>query len=201
MYSRQEVQVWAGVLERVNHVVRYIRAGARLSVDPSAPPKYKRQKSPQHKLEIMYTLGPSLPPVCYPVIDRTAHQLKNTHHIHIDRFQIIQIRIIRLLRTVWIECARNLKELLPEVREKPSWRDPKGTVSAMSRPPTRNLVCLDLQSLKLRLSIELMSFPTYLSQEGDQILRTPPWILVYHLPVIIVRGRWARVHHDCQILK
>jgi hypothetical protein len=39
MYPRQEVEIRPGVLERVDHVVRYIRAGARLRVDPSAPRK------------------------------------------------------------------------------------------------------------------------------------------------------------------
>ena len=45
-------------------------------------------------------------------------QSKDTHRVYIYCFQIICIRVIRLLRTVGIECARNLKELLPEVREK-----------------------------------------------------------------------------------
>src|SRR6266702_2313350 len=36
----------AGGLERVDHVVRHIRAGARLDVNPSAPQKYKRHCSP-----------------------------------------------------------------------------------------------------------------------------------------------------------
>jgi hypothetical protein len=41
MHSRQEVQIRAGVLERIDHVVRHIRAGARLAIDPSSPQKEK----------------------------------------------------------------------------------------------------------------------------------------------------------------
>jgi hypothetical protein len=37
MDPSQEVQVRAGVLERINHVVRYIRASTRLGVNPPAP--------------------------------------------------------------------------------------------------------------------------------------------------------------------
>ena len=44
------MQVRAGVLKRVNHVVRHIRAGTRFGIDPSVPPMYKRQRSPQHKV-------------------------------------------------------------------------------------------------------------------------------------------------------
>jgi hypothetical protein len=40
MHPRQEVQVRPHVLKRVDHVMRDIRAGARLVVDPSAPQKY-----------------------------------------------------------------------------------------------------------------------------------------------------------------
>ncbi|SRR6266702_6249649 len=47
-------------------------------------------------------------------------QLKDPHRVHVDRFQVIQVRVTRLLRTIGIECARNLKELLSEVREKPT---------------------------------------------------------------------------------
>jgi hypothetical protein len=36
MDPSQEVQVRAGVLERIDHVVWYIRASARLGVDPPA---------------------------------------------------------------------------------------------------------------------------------------------------------------------
>jgi len=35
MYTRQEVEIGAGIFERVNHVVRHIRAGARLCIYPS----------------------------------------------------------------------------------------------------------------------------------------------------------------------
>ena len=37
VYPRQEAEIWAGVLERVDHVVWHIRAFARLGVHPSAP--------------------------------------------------------------------------------------------------------------------------------------------------------------------
>jgi hypothetical protein len=43
MYPRQGVQVWAGILEWVDHVVRHVRAGARRRVDPSVPQRYKPQ--------------------------------------------------------------------------------------------------------------------------------------------------------------
>jgi 3-methyladenine DNA glycosylase AlkC len=42
MYPCQDVQVWARVLEWVDHVVRHVRAGASRRVDPSIPQKYKR---------------------------------------------------------------------------------------------------------------------------------------------------------------
>ena len=115
------MQVRAGVLKRVNHVVRHIRAGTRFGIDPSVPPMYKRQRSPQHKVgDYVHTWAIS---IASALLSRrlTAHRLKNAHPIHVYRFQIIQIRVIRLLRTVRIECARNAKELLPEVREKPAW--------------------------------------------------------------------------------
>ena len=40
MHACQEVQVRARVLKRVDHVMRDIRAGSRLVVDPSALQKY-----------------------------------------------------------------------------------------------------------------------------------------------------------------
>jgi hypothetical protein len=40
MHPRQEVQVRPRVLKWVDHVMRDIRAGARLVVDPSTPHKY-----------------------------------------------------------------------------------------------------------------------------------------------------------------
>jgi hypothetical protein len=46
MNPRQDVQVRAGVLERVNHAVRHIRAGASLVVNPSALQKVDNQCSP-----------------------------------------------------------------------------------------------------------------------------------------------------------
>ena len=96
---------------------------------------------------------------------------------------------------VGIECARNLKELLPEVRGKPTWRNREGAIRAVSRPPTRNIVPLDLRLLN-RIPSGVLTFSvTHLSQERDKVLRTPPWILVYRLPVVIIRGRRARIHH------
>ena len=81
---------------------------------------------------------------------KVNRQLKDTHRVHVDGFQIIQVRIIRLFGMVRIEFARNLKELLPEVGEKPTWRDYKWTIGAMSRPPTRNFVRLYLRVLNRR---------------------------------------------------
>src|SRR5579863_1168689 len=40
---------------------------------------------------------------------------------------------------------------------------------------------------------------TNLSEERNELVRTPPRILVYRLPVIIVRGARAGVHHVCSI--
>ena len=134
------------------------------------------------------------------VIDQAALSIKNTHRVDIDRFQIIRICVVRLLPVVRIECARNLKELLPEVREKLTRRDRKGTVRAMSRPPTRNIVPLDLQSLNWILSGALTLSNTHLSQERDKVLGAPPWIMVHLLPVVIVRGRRSGVHHNYPIL-
>jgi hypothetical protein len=74
-------------------------------------------------------------------------QFKSTHCAHIDRFQIIQVRIFRLFGIVRIEFARNLDELIPEVREEPTRRDYKWTICSMSRPPSWNLVRLDLLTL------------------------------------------------------
>jgi hypothetical protein len=102
---------------------------------------------------------------------------------------------------VGIECAANLKELLREVREKPTWRDHEWTVRAVSNPPTRNIVCLDLRSLSCVPSGALTLSLTHLSQERDEVPRAPPGIIVHPLPVVIVRGRRARVHHNYQILK
>lgn len=68
----------------------------------------------------------------------------------------------------------------------------------MSWPPTRNLVRLDLQPLKFRPSAVPSPCLTHLSQERDKVLRAPPGIPIHRLPVVIIRGRWARVHHDCR---
>ena len=45
MYTRQEVEVRPGVLEWVDHVMWYIRAGACLAVDPSSLQKEKKKVS------------------------------------------------------------------------------------------------------------------------------------------------------------
>ena len=82
----------------------------------------------------------------------------------------MRIYVIRLLRTVGVECARNLQELPSEVREKPSRRDTKGAVCAVSLSPIRDLVRLDLQSLNCRLDIAQTLSLTHLSQEGDEVL-------------------------------
>jgi hypothetical protein len=37
VYPRQEVEIWAGVFERVDHVVWHVGACACLRVDPSVP--------------------------------------------------------------------------------------------------------------------------------------------------------------------
>jgi hypothetical protein len=37
---------------------------------------------------------------------------------------------------------------------------------------------------------------TYLPEQRDQLIRTPPVVLMHRLPVIVVRGRRTRVHHD-----
>jgi hypothetical protein len=105
---------------------------------------------------IMYVLEPPLPPVRYSAFD-TAAQLsaKHTHRVHVDRFQIIRVRVIRLRRTVGIKCARHFKELLLKVRRKTTCRDCKGTVCAVSRPPTRSLIPLNLHSLRFRPNEQL----------------------------------------------
>lgn len=102
----------------------------------------------------MHVLGPPLPPVGATLSRPPSNWVnqKNTHRAHVDRFQIIQVSIIRLFGVVWIELACNLDELLPEVREKPSRRDYKWTICAMSGPPSRNLVRLDLLTLNRRAS-------------------------------------------------
>ena len=67
----------------------------------------------------------------------------------------------------------------------------------MGRPPTRNLVRLDLRPLYFRPRIALKLL-IHLSQQRDEVLRAPPGILIDRLPVVIVRGRWTRIHHDCR---
>ena len=72
MYPRQEVEVRPGVLERIDHVVRYIRAGARLAINPSSPPgkrKSVRLERGRFMLAIVHALEPSLFPVCRSAID------------------------------------------------------------------------------------------------------------------------------------
>ena len=147
MYSRQEVEVRSGVLERVDHIVWHIRAGARLGINPPAPQKDSHQRSQKWDGRmIMHVLEPSLAPVPTQLLIMRHSRARNTHRVHVDRFQIVRVRIIRLLRTVGIECARNLKELLGDVREKSTLRDRKRTVAAVGRTPARNVVRLDLQS-------------------------------------------------------
>src|SRR6266702_1361343 len=138
MYSHQEVQVRPGILEQVDNGVRHIQVGARLSVHLSTPQEYKCQYSQRCILEIMYALRPPLPPAHHvtQLSIKQNSRARDSYRVHVDRFQIIRVRVIRLLRTVPIECTRNLKELPSEVREKPPWRDRKRTVCAVSRPPT-----------------------------------------------------------------
>lgn len=64
-----------------------------------------------------------------------------------------------------------------------------------------NMVHLDLRCFDLRPSRSLTLSLTHLSQKRDEVLRSPPRILVHGLPVVIVRSRRARVHHDCESLK
>jgi hypothetical protein len=95
---------------------------------------------------------------------------RKTHRVYIDCFQIVRIYVIRLLCTVGVECARNLKELPSEVREKPPRGYPKGSVCAVSRSPIRDLIRLDLRSLNCRPNTTLTLSLTHLSQEGDEVL-------------------------------
>ena len=126
--------------------------------------------------------------------------MQGTYRVHVESLQVIRVCVIRLLRTARIQCARNLKELLLEVRVEPTWRYSKGPVCAMSRPPIRNLVRLNLRPPQLHTQCdrELTPYLTHLSQERDEIFRTPPRVLVHGLPVVVVRGRRAHVYHDCQ---
>ena len=82
----------------------------------------------------------------------------------------MRIYIIRFLCTVGVECARNLKELPSEVREKPARRDPKGAVCPVSLSPIRDLVRLDLRSFNCRLDVALTLSLTHLSQKRDEVL-------------------------------
>lgn len=66
----------------------------------------------------------------------------------------------------------------------------------MSGPPIWNLVRLDLQQLSSRPSGK--AYLTHLPQERDEVLRSPPGILVHSLPVVVIRGRRAHVNHDFQ---
>ena len=124
MYSRQEMQVWPGVLERVDHVVRHIRASTRLGINPSALQKDVHQFSPRWD-DACWGASTHLGHLCRQCVTQSSikfhSQSKDTHRIYVDRLQIIRIRVIRLLCVVGIECARNLKELLCEVRKTPSW--------------------------------------------------------------------------------
>ena len=63
MYPRQEVEIWAGVLERVDHVVWHVGAFSRLWVDPSAPQIYKDNVLgvKTEMLGIIHALEPPLP--------------------------------------------------------------------------------------------------------------------------------------------
>ncbi len=184
--------------------MRHIRAGTRLGVNPPSPQKEESQCSLSWD-DACWGSCTHLSHLCrqcatQPSIKQHS-RARNTHRVHIDRFQIIRVRVIRLLRTVRIECARSLKELLLEVRGKPTSRDRKRTVCAVSRPPTRDLVRLDLQSFNFRPSAALTPYLTHLFQKRDEVLRAPPGILVHRLPVVIVRGRRAHVYHDCQRFK
>ncbi len=96
MYPLQGMEVRPSVLERVDHmihIVRHIRAGALLGVNPFVPQKSKRQNSLGCMLEIMYALGPPLPPVRYSAIDQQHSRARDTHHVHhdVDRFRIIPV--------------------------------------------------------------------------------------------------------------
>ena len=97
-------------------------------------------------------------------------EARTTHGVYVDCFQIMRIYVIRFLCTVGVECARNLKELPSEVREKSPRRNPKGAVCAVSRSPIRDLVCLDLRSLNCRQNAAKTLCLTYLSQERDEVL-------------------------------
>ena len=97
-------------------------------------------------------------------------QVRNTHRIHVDRFQIIRVRITRFLRTIRIDCASNLEELLREVRQKFRMRNRKRSVCAMSPSPIRNLICLDLRFLDLRPSVAQTLFLIHLSQERNKVV-------------------------------
>ena len=82
----------------------------------------------------------------------------------------MRIYVIRLLCTVGVECARNLKKLPREVREKSPRRNSKGAVCAVSTSPIRDLVRLDLQSLNRGLDVAQTLSLTHLSQERDEVL-------------------------------
>jgi hypothetical protein len=152
VYPSQEVKVGAGILERVYHVVRHIRAGACLATHPSVPLEEDvtistLRNEASYPGAHAHTWATSAASVHNCQFSIKLGQLKNTHRTHIDSFQIIQIRIFRIFCIVRIEFARNLYELIPEVRDEPTRRDYKWTVCAMSRPPSWNLIRLDLLTL------------------------------------------------------
>ena len=118
--------------------------------------------------EIMNVLEPFLPPVCDLAIDRDGGRV--THRVHVDRFQIIRVRVLWLLCTVGIESACDLKELLRDVCNDTSWRNPKRTICAVSRPSTRDLVILYLHFLEFRVRGTLSLMHTHFSQERDEVL-------------------------------
>jgi hypothetical protein len=170
MYTSQEVQVRPRVLKRVDHVMRYVRASSRLVVDPSAPQRYRiivlhgECKGSCTHLSNLYGH-------CAAQLSIKSHgKVRKTNRIYVDCFQMIRIYVIRLLCTVGVERARNLKELPSDVRKKSPRRDPKGSVCAVSRSPIRDLVRLDLRSLNCRPNAALTLSLTHLSQERDEVL-------------------------------
>jgi hypothetical protein len=89
MYPRQEVEIRARVLERVDHVVRHIRAGARLCVNPSAPQKDDHQCSPIW-VGACWVLCTHLGHLCRQYATQPSIKLhsqsKDTYGVYVDRF-------------------------------------------------------------------------------------------------------------------
>ena len=140
----------------------------------------------------MHVLGPPLPLVCAtlsrPPSPGVIEKTLTAYTLTVSK----SVRIIRLFRIVRIELARNLDELLPEIREKPSQRDYKWATWAMSRPSSRNLVRLDLLTHNRRANgtDKTPSYAPFSTTESGAFL-------VHSLPVIVIRGSRARVHHNC----